>query len=210
MRIIQEDNIHKQNFRALPQKYNIVDKYLIRGPHPHFYDVFALKKEGVNKIYDFRHYGIKGFKWIEKLACKLAKIEYIRKPYNFLSEGFPTLQDYETIAHDVLQNGEKGGKTLFHCNSGTHRTALMAAFYDITKGKPLAECKKENPHFHKCVSKAIIKQVINENFFSRNRVFKDSKNPFVKAKNRFNNKVQKAISKAFCSFVSIVHRDPTT
>ena len=75
----QNHTYNSPTFQALPEKYKEVDKYLIRGPHPHIKDVFTLKKEGINKIYDFRHYGLRGFKWIERLACKAAGVEYIRK-----------------------------------------------------------------------------------------------------------------------------------
>ena len=55
----REKQINPTTFCALPKKYEIVDDYLIRGPHPCFCDVFTLKKEGVNQIYDFRHKRLK-------------------------------------------------------------------------------------------------------------------------------------------------------
>ena len=37
-----------------------------------------LKKEGVNIIFDFRHTGLRGFKWLEAFVCKIAGIKYIK------------------------------------------------------------------------------------------------------------------------------------
>ena len=138
MRIINHFSIVEKSSissKALPPKYKAVDNYLVRGPHPNVFDIIKLKKEGINKIYDFRQIGVRGFKWIERLACYFTGIDYNRKPYSFLRGEFPSQEEYEKIANEVRLNGENGGKTLFHCNSGTHRTSLMTAFYEITKGK---------------------------------------------------------------------------
>lgn len=201
-----QNNTNKKHFGTLPKKYKVVDDYLIRGPHPHIYDVFKLKKEGVNRIYDFRHEGIRGFKWIERLACKITGIEYKRQPYSFLEGKFPTQDDYERISREVLINGKNGGKTLFHCNSGTHRTALMSAFYDITKGKPLEICKKENTNFKETVDKNIKKHIVEMMFFSRNKVIISTKNPIIKAKNIFNNMVEEATNKAYNFFMDMMQK----
>lgn len=196
----------KQNvtFRALPKKYSKVDDGLIRGPHPSFNDVFELKKEGVTQIYDFRHISIRGSKFLEKLACKLTGIKYIRRPFSFLTGHYPTKADYQAIAESVKTNKENGGKTLFHCNSGTHRTALMSAFYDITKGNPVKDCVLSDGQYPIRVEEAIAKNITNTNFFSRNRVDTTTKNPFKRMKNIYNNRVEKATKKAYNQFVDFI------
>ena len=131
-------------FARLPQNFQKVDDFLIRGPHPNLYDLYQLKKEGITEIYDFRHKGIRGFKFIEKSACNVLRIKYTRKPYSNLHGEYPTIQEFEQIAQSVAKNGERGGKTLFHCNSGRHRTAHMSAFYELTKGKQTLQEVKEN------------------------------------------------------------------
>ena len=191
-------------FKALPSKFHKVDELLIRGPHPNFFDVFELKKEGVTQIYDFRHVDIRGFKFIERFACKLAGIKYIRRPFSFLTNKYPTKSDYESIAKSVKDNGENGGKTLFHCNSGTHRTALMSAFYQITKGKTIEQSVKSNTNYSEDVNIAILDNVTNTNYFSRNRVDTTTKNPLKRIKNIYNNRIQKATQKAFLDFIDIV------
>lgn len=108
--------------QGVGQKFQTVDKYLIRGPRPTVREVFQLKKQGVTQIYDFRHKSFRGMKFMERIACKLTGIKYIRKPFSFLQGNTPKLQDYEEIAKSVKQNGKRGGKTFFHCNSGKHRT----------------------------------------------------------------------------------------
>ncbi len=208
---IQKSNYYPQNqklnslyFEALPQKYKNVDKYLIRGPHPNIRDIFMLKKEGVNIIFDFRHTGLRGFKWLEAFVCKIAGIKYIKKPYSFLEQKFPTLSDYETIAKTVKENGELGGKTLFHCNSGKHRTALMTAFYNITKGKPLEKCKKENKDFKPTVEYVVNKHLINARYFSRSKIITKSKNPYKRLRNDFNNKVVESSQRAYDLFINMM------
>ncbi len=205
MQVIRnESRLNYPVYGALPKKYKVVDEYLLRGPHPCFCDVFALKKEGVNQIYDFRHNSVKGFKWVERLACKFAGVEYIRKPYSFLFDKFPTQADYEALSKDVFLNGKNGGKSLFHCNSGTHRTALITAFYDITKGKSLDICKKEDLNYLQNVELAIDKHIISERYFSRNKVDKHTLNPIKRMKNVFNNKVMEVTNKAFELFVDML------
>ena len=191
------------SFGSLPKRYRVVDDYLIRGPRPRVCDIFKLKKEGVNKIYDFRHNGIRGFKWLERIICKIAGIEYIRKPYSFLEGTLPSKEDYQNVANEVKINGENGGKTLFHCNSGTHRTSLFTTFYEITKGNSLEDCKI-NPNFTEKVNKIIEKQILNMGYFSRNKVSVTTQNPIKKAKNIFNNLVTVGINNAYNAFLEIL------
>ena len=66
--------------QGVEQKFQTVDKYLIRGPRPTVREVFQLKKQGVTQIYDFRHKSFRGMKFMARIACKLAGIIYIRKP----------------------------------------------------------------------------------------------------------------------------------
>ncbi|MCR5266110.1 MAG: hypothetical protein K6E29_05895 [Cyanobacteria bacterium RUI128] len=190
-------------FGALPKKYKVVDECLIRGPHPHVWDVYRLKKEGVTQIFDFREKSLKGFKFAERLACKLFGIDYTRIKYSFLHEMFPTAKDYSYIAQKVQENGKKGGITLLHCNSGTHRTALMSAFYKITKGEPLEECMKR-PDYKETVQEAVKEHILDTNFFSRNQIIDHTRNPIKKLQNRFNNKVDKGIRRAFAEFMDFL------
>lgn len=193
------------NFCALPKKYKEVDKYLVRGPHPGIRDIFQLKKEGVTQIYDFRHYGMRGFKFVEKFACKVAGINYKRKSFSFLEGTYPTKRDYETIARSVKKNGEKGGKTVFHCNSGTHRTSLMSAYYRITKGEPL-EKVKQSPYYSANVAKIVKEEIKDANYFTRNKLKTNVKNPIVRVINMFNNNVQNVTQKAYDLFVDILKK----
>lgn len=192
------------SFTSLPKKYKMVDSSLLRGPHPSVIDVFKLKDEGVTQIYDFRHLSGGGLKFIEKIACKLAGIEYIRKPFSFLEGKYPTGEDYSSIAKSVAQNSEKGGKALFHCNSGTHRTSLMSAYYAITKGKPVINCVTSDGKYPELVEKVMKEQIVDTNFFSRNRVDTQTKNPLKRMKNIYNNRVEKATRKAFNMFVDFI------
>ena len=191
------------NFKALPEKFKVVDEYLIRGPHPSPVDIFKLKKEGVNQIYDFRHYSLRGFKFIEQFFCRIAGIKYIRRAFSYLDGKYPRLKDYEAVASAVAQNGKNGGKSLFHCNSGTHRTALMSAFYDITKGEGLGAAFKQEGYTER-LARVLKEQVTDTRFFSRNRVDITTKNPIKRAKNKFNNRVTEATQKAYYRFIDML------
>ena len=202
--LVSTNNNSSPSFCALPKKYRVVNEHLIRGPHPHVWDVFKLKKEGVNKIYDFRENNLKGFKFLEKFACKILGIDYTRIKYSFLHDMFPTVEDYTRIAQSVEKNGEKGGITLFHCNSGTHRTALMSAFSEITKGKKVEECMRDPDYLQK-VEDVVNKHIISTNYFSRNQIVEHTNNPIKRLQNRFNNKVDKGIRRAYREFREFLH-----
>lgn len=203
-------NLYKKFYtpQGLNTKYKKVDDYLIRGPHPGILDLLELKNAGVNQIYDFRHVGMRGFKFVEKYFCKELGIKYIRTPYSYLEGKYPTLNDFASIAKNVKQNGENGGKTLFHCNSGSHRTAHMAAFYDLTGGESIEKIYSQTDP----VSYADrVQQVLNKHFYSQkyfNRKIKNANtiNPITRLRNSFNNRVIKATELAHASFVAIITR----
>lgn len=181
------ENINSPNFKAIPKGYSKVDEYLIRGHHPSVRELWDLKKEGVNQVYDFRHYSNFGCKFVERIACKLFGIKYNRLAYSNLYGSYPSVETFEKVAKDVKVNGENGGKTLFHCNSGRHRTSHFSAFYDITKGDSLNDAKAK-PNFNNNVQKSIKEQIIDKNYFTRKRIDYDGYNPikriFVKINNR--------------------------
>ena len=189
---------------GLNPKFKKVDKYLIRGPRPSVKDIFQLKKQGVTQIYDFRHYSSFGMKFIERVACKLAGVKYIRKPFSFLSDKAPQLNDFEEVAKSVKENGEKGGKTFFHCNSGRHRTSQMATFYDITRGELLNEYRKNNLLQYKGqVLNSMINQVYRADFFNRQIKHTKTFNPIKILRENFNNKVVKKTQEAHKKFMEM-------
>ena len=190
---------------GLSSKYKEVDKYLIRGPRPTFREVFQLKKQGVTQIYDFRHKCFRGMKFLEKIACKLAGIKYTRKPFSFLNDECPTLKDFEEIASSVKKNGENGGKTLFHCNSGRHRTSHMAAFYDITRGESLNDYRKTHLFQYKGrVLNAVINQIDKAGFFNRKKANGKTLNPITYFRDRFNNRVAEKTKEANDNFLDML------
>lgn len=141
---------------------------------------------------------------MERIACKLAGIKYIRKPFSFLQGNIPKLQDYEEIAKSVKQNGKRGGKTFFHCNSGKHRTSHMATFYDITRGEALNEYRKKHLFQYKMqVANSLINQVYNANFFNRNIQHTKTLNPIKILRENFNNLVAAATRRTNKEFVDM-------
>ena len=193
-------------FKALPQKYSIVDDYLIRGPHPSILDLFQLKKEGVTQIYDFRYKELFSTKFVEKLACKILGIKYKREPYNALYHKFPGAKAFEQVAEAVALNGEQGGKTLFHCNSGRHRTAHMSAFYELTKGKQTLENVRKalGDKFGERVRGIMQTQIPAKTYRNRQIIDYDGINPITQYKVAQNNKYARASRKAQSVFMKLI------
>ncbi len=184
---------------ALPDNYVWVDEYLIRGPHPCISDIIRLRQQpiGVTQIFDFRHISNWHFKFIEKWCCKVLGIKYIRVPYSNLYGDYPQLSLFEDIANSVRQNGEEGGKTLFHCNSGRHRTAHFSAFYKLTKGMPLKTVQMQlGPEYENTVLEIIKDQIIDKNYFNRKIVDYHGINPLNIEMVKHNNLVAAALVKA--------------
>ncbi len=190
-------------FKALPKQYSKVDEYLIRGPHPSIKNLLILKQEGVNQIFDFRHLSNFGFKFIEKFLCKLLGIKYTRLPYSNLYGEYPKLETFEQTAAKVKQNGNNGGRTLFHCNSGRHRTAHFAAFYKLTKGESLKKVQaKKN---YKQLAKDIIQeQIYNTNYFSRTKIEYKGRNPIKRILIKYNNKIYDCLNNAQRMFLELI------
>lgn len=193
-------------FKALPSGYINVDKYLIRGPHPSIKDLMQLKSEGVNQIFDFRHLSNFGCKFIEKLSCRLLGIKYTRLPYSNLYGEYPDLDVFQTIAANVKQNGENGGKTLFHCNSGRHRTSHFAAFYALTKGEPLESVKARNKDsYGAMVNKVAKEQIYDRGYFSRSRKEYHGYNPIRRLLVKYNNRIFDGIENAQQIFLGLLN-----
>lgn len=183
-------------FQGVPPRFQKVDNFLIRGPRPSLSDLIELKKEGVNQIYDFRHKSMRSWNLVEKVACWFMNIKYKRKAYSNLGE-YPQVVDFENIAQSVAQNGESGGKTLFHCNSGLHRTAHMAAFYRLTKGKASLDVTKQKlGEKYKETATSILKsEVVHKGYYSRKFDKYTGKNPIKHFLASMNNYYVKAIKR---------------
>lgn len=192
-------------FKGLPPKYTKVDEYLIRGSHPSIKDLVQLKKEGVNQIFDFRHLSNFGYKFIEKYFCKLCGIKYTRVPYSNLYGEYPDLSTFEKIALQVKENGEKGGKTLFHCNSGRHRTSHFAAFYKLTKGEPLQKVMQKEDYLS-VLNKVVNEEIIAKDYFSRHLMEYDGKNIIKQILINYNNKIFEGIKRAHNIFLSSLQK----
>lgn len=199
-------NCQDTSFNALPSKYTKIDEYLIRGPHPSVKDLRKLKTEGVNQIYDFRHLSNFGFKFIEKYFCKFIGIKYTRVPYSNLYGNYPDLSIFEKISSEVKQNGEQGGKTLFHCNSGRHRTAHFAAFYKLTNGEPLNKVmQKEN--YQTKMNEIVKEHILDKDYFSRHKEEYHGFNIIKRAMVNYNNKIVEGLDRAQKLFLSILHKN---
>lgn len=193
-------------FKALPKKYSKVDDFLIRGPHPSINDLIKLKKEGVTQIFDFRYKEFFSSKFIEKITCKILGIEYKKAPYNALYQQFPGTEAFEKVAKSVAKNGETGGKTLFHCNSGRHRTAHMSAFYELTKGKQTLEEVRTTlgKKFGERVRGIIQTQIPAKTYRNRQIIDYDGINPITKYRVAQNNKYARASQMAQSRFLKLI------
>lgn len=185
--------------------YCRVDDYLIRGGAPSIKDLIALKKEGVNQIYDFRHDSMRGLKFIEVITGKLLGMDYRRRKFSFFTNQGPKLADFEEVASAIKQNGEKGGKTLLHCNSGRHRTGQMVAFYELTHGETLAKTKEMYPRTYPLRAKILLDRLKNDgDYFSRSYIENFSMNPIKRIFQKRNNKVFESTQRAFDDFNNLL------
>lgn len=185
--------------------YRRVDNYLIRGGAPSVRDLVNLKKEGVNQIYDFRHDSRRGLKFIEVIASKLFGIDYRRRKFSFFTNQGPKLADFEEVVSAIKQNGEKGGKTLLHCNSGRHRTGQMVAFYELTHGETLAKTKDMYPKTYPLRAKILLDRLKNDgDYFSRSYIENLSANPIKRMFQKRNNKVFESTQRAFDDFTKLL------
>lgn len=196
----------KLAFKALPIKYSEVDDFLIRGPHPSISDLILLKKEGVTQIYDFRHKETISTKIIEKVACKILGIKYNQEPYHELYQNKSVAEAFEEIAKSVVQNGEQGGKTLFHCNSGRHRTAHMSAFYELTKGKQTLEEVRLalGEKFGERVKGIVHTQIPSRTYRNRSIITYDGLNPITRYFVNQNNKYAIVSRRAQAKFMKLL------
>lgn len=205
MKIYPKDNTNTPVFRGLPNGYTKVDEYLVRGPHPSVRNLLKLKDEGVNQIYDFRHLSNFGCKFIEKFACRMFGIKYKRVPYSNLYGEYPSLSDFENISKSVKQNGENGGRTLFHCRSGRHRTSHFSAFYLLTRGEPLEDVQSKNMSLYRQnVDEVIKSQIVDKDYFSRSHRDYDGYNPIVKVLVEYNNKIDAGLRRAHKCFMNMI------
>ena len=185
--------------------YRNVDDYLIRGGAPSVRDLIRLKNEGVTQIYDFRHDSRRGLKFIEVITSKLLGIDYRRRKFSFFTNQGPKLADFEEVAGAIKQNGEKGGKTLLHCNSGRHRTAQMVMFYELTRGETLAKTKVMYPKTYPLRAKILLDRLENDGeYFCRSYIEKLSSNPIKRYFQKRNNKVFESTKQAFYDFKDIL------
>ena len=164
-----------------------------------------LKKEGVNRIYDFRHIDIFGYKFIEKYFCKLFGIKYTRLPYSNLYGQYPDLETFERVSKEVKQNGESGGKSLFHCNSGRHRTSHFSAFYKLTNGQPLSQVKEQyQANYWVKLNEIVKEQILDKNYFSREKIEYNGHNFIKKLQTNRNNKICDGIKRAQDMFLDFL------
>lgn len=190
---------------ALPHGYMWVDEYLVRGPCPSVSALIKLSRgqRPLTQIYDFRHNSYRHFKFIERWSCKIMGIKYNRLPYSSLYGNYPDLGAFQTVAASVRQNGINGGCTLFHCNSGRHRTAQFSAFYKLTRGAPLATVRAAlASKYPERVAEIIRDQVIDRNYFDRKLIDYKGVNPIKKLRVAWNNTVVFSTHTAHLRFMS--------
>lgn len=80
----------------------------------------------------------------------------------------------------------------------------MSAFFKITKGKPIEECMT-NPDYQENVRNIVDEHILNTNYFSRNQIIEHTNNPIKRLQNKFNNKVDKGIRRAYSEFRDFIH-----
>lgn len=185
-----------------------IDDYLYRGSRPHYTQIKELKKMGINQIYDFRNISLDdGFNKIaEKILCKIYKIKYIRMPYFFKKEKYPSMENLEKVSKSIENNGKNGGCTLIHCRSGKHRTGQHVAWYEFTKGKTIDELKNSND-FYLNAYNLILKffNFDNKEYWSRTYKSEVVENKSLRMKNIDNNRRIDVVHRATIHFLETLY-----
>lgn len=120
------------SFGSLPPKTRYISKNLIIGARQNLAGLRQLKdEEAVTQIIDLRN-AIDFKKLKEFLSCKLLGLRYKNYPIQ--------LQQQKKIAPEILNEIQnliqtnKDGNTFVHCNSGIHRSLLIAALNEYLNG----------------------------------------------------------------------------
>ncbi len=125
--------------------------------------------------------------------------------FSFFTNKGPKLADFEEVASAIKENGEKGGKTLLHCNSGRHRSGQMVAFYELTRGETLAKTKEVYPKTYPLRAQIILNRLKNDgNYFSRSYIENLSRNPIIRHFQKYNNKVFESTKRALDDFETLL------
>lgn len=124
----------------LPTKINRVDDKLYRG-NAIFSPIKALKlkQQGVTQVIDLRsqHDVVSdAFKFLERLYCKLLKINYSNDSFYLAGNMDLPSQDFFDKINEKI---DKSKKTYIHCHFGLHRTGIAIALYQKSKNVPKEE-----------------------------------------------------------------------
>src|SRR5574344_616744 len=166
----------------------IVDDRLIRGSKPNFRDIFKLKKEGVSQVLCVTskpHYQ-------ERLACKLAHIDFVRYKTSITNDQFLNFDDFNNMTDRILSNK---GKTYVHCRNGLHRTAECVAAYNMLgKGKSFKE--------------VIFNDMLGKDYFGakykpENTEKLEGDSIYTSLVKKHNKKIYTALTKSFSDFLKI-------
>lgn len=175
----------------LVNKYS-VDEKLIRGSRPRTYcDVKQLKKEGVTQIVCL---GTKPY-LLERLACKLLGINFVRHNVDLLGGKYPTMDDFQKVTNEIRNNK---GKTYIHCSMGLHRTAQCVAAYNVLeKGKSLSKAIKED---------LIEKDYFEKKYAPANNVIKEGDGIVTRLIKKRQTKIGQVVVDSFNNFIKIIKK----
>jgi len=115
----------------------VVDKKLIRGScvsNP--FELYSLKKDGVNQIIDLRCLSVEKIQiipfFIEKMFCKMLGIKHINIKYNHKLTDIPDMNFFKQINNLIVNNPQK---TYIHCRHGKRRTGICVAVFEMFNTK---------------------------------------------------------------------------
>lgn len=121
------------SFGALPPKSRYVSEQLIIGAKQKLLGLRQLRdEENVTRVIDLRNGRyFKRFK--EFLTCKMLGLDYESRPM-MIGDRFPLVKDEFEQVHSLISSNNTG-RTFVHCNSGVHRSLLVAAFEEFKAGR---------------------------------------------------------------------------
>lgn len=136
---IQQGSIF--SFKAMPNNYAKIDKYVSRSAQPDKEDFAWLKEQGVTDVINFRTMVVEGIDFNEEAEVKKAGMTYHNIPSKTNS---PTEKNIMSFLNLTEKIKSQGGKAHIHCKAGADRTGMYAFIYKAIKNiGTLAENEKE-------------------------------------------------------------------
>lgn len=114
------------NFKAKPDNYALVDKYISRSAQPSKDDFVWLRSQGVTDIINFRTMTAENIDFNEEDEVKKAGMIYHNIPSVTRDPKEENIKEFLNLVESIKS---QNGKAHIHCKAGADRTGMYAFIY---------------------------------------------------------------------------------